>query len=224
MKKLKAQQITEFMLAVPILIAFFAILTEFAFALNSQLVLSNALKSSIAAYPYKISQIDREFSYPSDDEIKAYIEEELKKMKLEQNRLSITLLSVNQTPVVLANYEHKTGFTFSFLPALKSINMSAIAVFPYTHRNISGYDNGINPATSGINQADNRAYQPPCHPCYITKCAWYETNPIYDDVGNIVDYYTYCAAHCSESQGDWWCIRDKNKTCPGTSTQEHFSC
>jgi len=224
LKKFRSQQITEFMLVVPILIAFFAVLTEFAFAINTQLVLTNTLKSSIAAYPYKVSQLNREFYYPSDGEIVSYITEELRKMKLDTNELSVKVITVDKNPVVVAEYKYKTGFTFSFLPALKNINMSSIAVFPYSKRSFKGYEDGINPSTSSINDKKSDEFQPPCRPCYVTQCARYETRTFYDEEGNVIGEETYCADYCSESQGRWWCVEDKEKKCPGSSNEEHHSC
>ena len=83
MKKFCAQQITEFMLAIPLLIAFFAILTEFAFAINAQLVLSNTLKSSVAAYGYKMSEINRDYKYPTGKDVENFVKDNMSKMKLE---------------------------------------------------------------------------------------------------------------------------------------------
>ena len=105
MKKLKAQQITEFMLAVPLLIAFFVILTEFAFAFNTQLVLSNTLKSSVSSYGYKMSDVNRNYSYPNGNDIKAYVIENLTvgteyNIKTKVRRKSNQLVSESSTILI----------------------------------------------------------------------------------------------------------------------------
>lgn len=232
MKKFCAQQITEFMLAIPLLIAFFAILTEFAFAINAQLVLSNTLKSSVAAYGYKMSEINREYKYPKGSDVENFVKESMKGMKFDESLLDVKFLSVDKNPVVVASYTYKPGFTFSFLPALREIKMSAVAVYPYTKRNFSGYDDGINPNKSEINYKKSYAFQPICKPCYVNECDKWETrsDPIYDKLGNIIGYnsYTVCVSECSRYQGDWWCVEDSEKECVkdlgGTEEAEHNVC
>ncbi len=232
MKKYKAQQITEFMLAIPLLIAFFAILTEFAFAINTQLVLANTLKSSVAAYGYKMSEINRDYKYPSGNDVENFISENMEKMKLDVSKLDVKFMNVDKHPVVVASYTYKPGFTFSFLPALREIKMSAVAVYPYTKRNFSGYDDGINPDKSEINYKKSYDFQPICKPCYVNKCDAWDTisDPIYDAIGAIIGYNTYavCVSKCSSYQGDWWCVEDSEKECAkdlgGTEKAEHNIC
>ena len=232
MKTLKAQQITEFMLAVPLLIAFFVILTEFAFAFNTQLVLSNTLKSSVSSYGYKMSDVNRNYSYPNGNDIKAYVIENLKAMKLDESKLDVQFITIEENPVVVASYEYKPDFTFVFLPALKTINMSAVAVFPYTFRDFDGYDRGINPASSEINYKKSYDYQPICKPCYVSECDGWSTvyEAIFDKLGVIIGYNSYdvCVSMCSRYQGDWWCVDDPEKECEkdlgGTNKAEHNIC
>ena len=231
MKKLQAQQITEFMLAIPLLIAFFAVLTEFAFAINTQLILTNTLKSSVSVYGYKMSEINRDYSYPTGDDVKQHIIDNMKNMGLDSSQLDVDFITVDENPVVMASYTYKPGFTFSFLPALRTIKMSAITVFPYTFRDFSGYKKGINPSSSEINNKITYEYQPICKPCYVNECDGWDTitDPIYDLLGAIIGYNSYqvCVSECSRRQSDWWCVDDKDKKCAdlgGTESAEHNVC
>lgn len=225
MKKILAQQITEFMLAVPLLIVFFVILTEFAFAFNTQLVLANTLKSSVSAYGYKMSELNRNYVYPDGDEVKTYVIENLKAMKLDESKLNVDFMTVDDKPVVVASYEYIPAFTFTFLPALKPINMSAVAVFPYSFNSFNGYNNGINPEESEINKRKSYAYQPICKPCYKTECSAWSQDPIYDYLGVIIGYTApVCVSYCSRYQGDWWCVDDKDAVCSGTEVREYPQC
>lgn len=232
MKELKAQQITEFMLAVPLLIIFFVILTEFAFAFNTQLVLANTLKSSVAAYGYKMSDINRDYVYPTVNDIEEYVKDSLSTMNIDASKVDVQLITVDENPVVIATYTYTPGFIFPLLSALKEIGMSATAVFPYTIKSFTGYSSGINPSKSEINYKKSYDYQPICGPCYVDECDQWETitNPIYDELGNIISYnsYTVCVSECSRYQGDWWCVEDSEKECTkdlgGTEEAEHNIC
>lgn len=232
MKKYRAQQITEFMLAVPLLIAFFAILTEFAFAINTQLVLTNTLKSSVSVYGYKMSEINRDYKYPTGKDVENFVEDNMSKMKLDKNLLDVSFITVDKNPVVVASYTYKPGFTFSFLPALREIKMSSVSVFPYAIRDFSGYESGINPVSSEINQDISYDFHPICKPCYVDECDKWETisEAIYDILGNLIGYnsYTVCVSECSRYQGDWWCVEDSEKQCAkdlgGTEEAEHNIC
>lgn len=142
MKKLKAQQITEFMLAVPLLIIFFAVLTEFAFTFNANLIFTNAVKSSVLAYINTFSS-----DAQSDDfktAVKNYIRSDMENNRIPNiNSLKIELITVGENPVVIGSYTYNPGFTFSFLPALRRINMNTAAVFPIETADLTGYENGI---------------------------------------------------------------------------------
>ena len=215
MKKLKAQQITEFMLAIPLLIIFFAVLTEFAFAINSQLILTNTLKSSVSAYGYKMSEISREYSYPTGEEVKLHVVDNLVKMGFDESEVEVDFIRVDGTPVVIAKYTYKPGFTFSFLPALRTIKMSAVTVFPQTNRAFSGYERGINPEVSDFNSKTSAEYQPRCEKCYIDVCSKYDFRKEIDKDGNENDVQ-YCALWEKENLDDWWCVNSPTLSCPGT--------
>lgn len=142
MKKLKAQQITEFMLATPLLIIFFAVLTEFAFAFNANLVFTNAVKSSILAYINTISADAQSNDF--ETAIKDYIRSDMENNRIPNlDSLNVELITVGENPTVIGSYTYNPGFTFSFLPALKRINMNASAVFPINTDDLTGYENGI---------------------------------------------------------------------------------
>ena len=142
MKRLKAQQITEFMLAAPLLILFFAVLTEFAFAFNANLVFENAIKSSISAYLSAISYDAEKSDY--ENAVKNYITDDLTKNKLPNlASLKVELINVGEYPAVVGEYIYKPGFSFAYLPALKKIKMNTASVFPLTTFDLSGYENGI---------------------------------------------------------------------------------
>jgi len=142
LKKLKAQQITEFMLAAPLLILFFVVLTEFAFAFNSNLVFSNAVKSSSLSY---LSTITYETSKEDfESAINNYIKDDMQKNKLPNlDSLEASVITTDGHPTVVASYTYKPDFNFAYLPALKQIHMTEATVFPFTIPDLSGYQNGL---------------------------------------------------------------------------------
>lgn len=161
MKKLKAQQITEFMLAAPLLIIFFAVLTEFAFAFNANLIFTNAVKSSILAYINAISSDVQNVDF--ENAVNDYIQAEMQNNNISNlESLNVKLITVGENPAVIGSYTYQPGFTFSFLPALKSIHMNAISIFPIKKTDLSGYKNGIStneidliqPSTENINEEE----------------------------------------------------------------------
>ncbi|MBQ2870496.1 hypothetical protein IJE86_02215 [bacterium] len=145
MRKLKAQQITEFMLAAPLLIMFFVVLTEYAFAFNSNIVFTNALKSSISAY---INLIDTDKTTADYQEaITNYVRTDMQNNRIPNvASLNVNLINVNNTPVVIGSYTYRPGFTFVFLPALREIRMQSASVFSIPIQNFNGYQTGISTA------------------------------------------------------------------------------
>lgn len=142
MRKLNAQQITEFMLAAPLLVIFFIVLTEFAFAFNANLTLNNAVSSSSSAI---ISAINTE-NEKSDFEnaVQTYILTDLQNNNIPNTgTVNTSFLTVKNYPAVIAAYTYKPGFNYAFLPALRSINMISTSVFPFQIPNTEGYNNGI---------------------------------------------------------------------------------
>jgi len=148
LKKLKAQQIVEFMLAAPVLIMFFAVLTEFAFAFNANLVFTNAVKSSVSSYISTITADADKNDYQTA--VRNYILNDMRKNKVPNlNSLETKLIKVGDYTAVVGSYTYKPGFTFSFLPALKQIKMNTVSIFPFSEIDLSGYENGI--STSELN-------------------------------------------------------------------------
>lgn len=142
MRRLKAQQIVEFMLAAPLLILFFAILTEFAYSFNIHLVLSNAVKSSVSAYlnTIKADSTEDDYKYAVNN----YILNDLQKNKIPNAGSTVTqVITVDKYPAVVGSYTYNPGFGFAFLPALRTIHMDTITVFPFEVPDTSGYENGI---------------------------------------------------------------------------------
>lgn len=142
MRKLKAQQITEFMLATPLLIIFFVVLTEFAFAFNSHLVFTSALKSSISAYinNIRVDSTDTDFQ----NAISNYVLTDMQNNRIPNlNTLETQLITTGENPVVVGSYTYNPDFHFAFLPALKNISMKTSSVFPIKKQSFSGYNNGI---------------------------------------------------------------------------------
>ena len=105
MKKLQAQQITEFMLAAPLLIAFFIILTEFAFAFNAHLVFSNAIKSSISAYLSASAADSTDYDY--ENAVKTYILADMKKNKITNLMNSASVFPIQKPQIGT----YKNGFS-----------------------------------------------------------------------------------------------------------------
>lgn len=142
MRKLKAQQITEFMLAAPLLIIFFAVLTEFAFAFNANLVFTNAVKSGIYAYMNNIYSDAQSADF--ETAVKDYVKDDMQRSHIPNlNSLDVQLITVGKNPAVIGSYTYHPGFTFSFLPALKNINMNTVSVFPVQIQDLKGYEDGI---------------------------------------------------------------------------------
>ena len=142
MKKIKAQQITEFMLTAPLLIMFFVVLTEFAFAFNTYVVLNNALKSSVGEC---MKLIDRNASYSDfNGYVNNYVYNDMKNNKIPNlESLDVNLVKVGSTYVAVGNYTYEPGLTFHFLPALRTIKMQSAAVFSIPVQDFSEYDSGI---------------------------------------------------------------------------------
>ena len=126
MKKLKAQQITEFLLAVPLLVIFFVILTEFAFGLNSYLVLNNSVKAGVDGYLNALN-IDS-----STSSLETIVRNSVAQSFTDNN---IPDTSTLETRLIKVSYQ--------FLPALKTIKMNASAVIPIKEPIFTGYENGI---------------------------------------------------------------------------------
>ena len=142
MRKLKAQQITEFLLAVPLLVIFFVILTEFSFGLNSYLVLNNSVKAGVVGYLNALN-IDS-----STSSLETIVRNSVAQSFADNNipdtsTLETRLIKVSEYPVIISSYEYKPGFNYQFLPALKTIKMNASAVIPIKEPIFTGYENGI---------------------------------------------------------------------------------
>ncbi len=145
MKKKNAQQIMEFILVLPLLIIFFVILTEFAFAFNANLVLTNATKSAAFAYLENISTDSEKETF--DQAIESYIKEELKNNKIPNlNSLETNLITIETYPTIITKYTYNPDFKFVFLPALKNLNMSAVTVLPFKGLDLTGYENALSAA------------------------------------------------------------------------------
>lgn len=139
MRKLKAQQVTEFLIAAPILLAFFVMLTEFAFALNAHLTLTNALKSSAAAYYSALVQ---------NKDPKTAIFNKIQTSLAASNMpntdtLKVEFMSVDSTPVIISTYTYKPDFAFFLLPVLKDMNFSSVVALPSKTLDVSGYSSGF---------------------------------------------------------------------------------
>ncbi len=142
MKKLKAQQITEFMLAAPLLVIFLIILTEFAFGLNANLVLASAVKSSVSAYIAAINTDSEKQDF--EDAVKNYIKIDVEKNNLpNRSSLQTRLITVGDYPAVISTYTYTPGFNYAFLPALREINMGSASVFPLKAPKLEGYEEAI---------------------------------------------------------------------------------
>lgn len=145
MKKKNAQQIMEFILVLPLLIIFFVILTEFAFAFNANLVLTTATKSAIYAYLENISTDSEKIFFESA--IEEHIKNELKNNGLPNlQSLETNLITVETYPTIITKYTYNPNFKVVFLPALKNINMSAVSILPFKGLDLTGYENALSTA------------------------------------------------------------------------------
>lgn len=137
-KKKKAQQLIEFLLAAPFLIAFLALVTEYAYALNVNMTLSQGVKT-VTAEIYKSIKPDM-----TSDSVKNLVYTKLVKY-LEDNNIvtnyalihedavSINTLTVDDSTIFIANYRYYTAFSLpnhliSILP--DKFDFMASAVVP----------------------------------------------------------------------------------------------
>ena len=150
MKKLKSQMITEFMIAAPLLILFFIVLTEFSFALNAAAVFQNSVKSSISAYLQGIAVEKKKSDY--EKMVRDYVISDMQNNKLPNtDSITVNLLTVDNYPVVAGEYTYKPGFTFAFLPALRTIKIQTASVFPFPLLDLSGYQSSKAKTDAGVN-------------------------------------------------------------------------
>lgn len=145
MKKKTAQELIEFLLIAPFLIIIFGIITEYAYALNTNLTLTNGLKTVTASL---YSNINSEMT---SGDIKELLNEKLSDfMKSnyapcgEDNNLNVEYSLVNDSAIVVASYKYVSAFTLPnlyihFLP--EQFNFSASIVIPSAFLKPNNYNN-----------------------------------------------------------------------------------
>lgn len=143
-KKKKAQQLIEFLLVVPFMVIILGILTEYAYALNINMTLSEGLKTVTASI---YSEINPSMS---TDDIKTTVTQNLIKYLSSnnaptnsENNIQVGYTISGQTAVFMARYTYIPAFTlpnvyFKFMP--DEFNFLATAAVPAAFLGANNYD------------------------------------------------------------------------------------
>jgi hypothetical protein len=111
MKKNKnAQQVVEFALVIPVLIIIFLFIVEIGFTLNAKLILSEAVKLSIAKTGQMVGESEADIKTAIENSIKAYVAEQ----NLPNSNLitvEITDSAPDNTTLIKVNYTYKPIFS-----------------------------------------------------------------------------------------------------------------
>jgi len=129
----KAQQIIEFLLIMPFVIAILGIMSEFAYAFNINMTLQKACE-------YASSQA---YLYPADDELEAKITQTLKEYLDEHyvpyiDTVKVEIVKVDKSAIVTASYTYTSAFTLPniFVNVIpEEFNFSAMAALPGAYVN-----------------------------------------------------------------------------------------
>lgn len=164
-RKIKAQQLVEFLLIAPFIIIFLGILTEYAYALNINMTLSEGLKtvtSSIYSQIKPTTQAQSQTQSSIVATVKTSFKQYLRANNVpvsSENNIQIGCAIEGQTAVFMASYTYIPAFTlpniyFKFLPE-KFIFFTTAAV-PVAFLEGNDYSTGIDSITlDGIWSAGN---------------------------------------------------------------------
>ena len=161
MKKVKAQELVEFLVVAPFFIIIFGIMTEYAFAMHSRYLLTNGLKTSVGNI-YSNIQADT-----TTEKTLGQIKTDLNEY-LESNNASLSEVSVNiaaqgnYVSSIKASAVYKCAFTLplfigNILP--KSFNFETLTMVPSAFLKDSGYTN-LSEATPEKKSPEDRRYSP----------------------------------------------------------------
>lgn len=143
-KSKKAQQLVEFLLLAPFLVIILGVLTEYAYALNINMTLTEGLKTSTAAIYAKISP------GMSANDVKSLVKTNLTDYlndnnapTLAENNLNVSYFNVGQSVIFTAQYTYYPAFTlpnvfFHILP--DKFNFFVTSAVPVAFLNPNNYD------------------------------------------------------------------------------------
>lgn len=155
-KKIKAQQLVEFLLIAPFIVIFLGILTEYAYALNINMTLSDGLKnvtSSIYSQITPTTQAQSQTQSSIVADVKTRFKQYLRENNVpvsSENNIQVGCAISGQTAVFMASYTYIPAFTlpniyFKFLPE-KFIFFTTAAV-PIAFLQANNYKTGIDSTT-----------------------------------------------------------------------------
>lgn len=143
-KKIKAQQLVEFLLVVPFMVIILGILTEYAYALNVDATLNDGLKAATSSI---YSEIKPNMSKADINNIvTAQLRDYMRKNNAPvqpENNLSVDYVTIGENAVFLARYTYLSAFTlpnvyFHILP--EKFNFCASAPLPAAFLRQNTYD------------------------------------------------------------------------------------
>ncbi len=147
-KKKKAQQLIEFLLVAPFMIIILGVLTEYAYALNINMTLTQGLKTVTSSIYSKISPSTTKSTIDSlvASELQTYLSNNNVPLNSE-NALKVSSVVVsNQTSIFMATYKYYPAFTlpntyFRILP--EEFDFLATAAIPTAFISSNNYSSGI---------------------------------------------------------------------------------
>lgn len=156
----KAQQLIEFLLVAPFIIIILGILTEYAYALNINLTLSQGLKTTVSSIYSEIKPGLTESSINTliQSKLKDYLSVNNVPI-LSENNINVSHFQINNTNVFMATYTYIPAFTlpnvyFNILP--EEFNFFSTTAVPSAFLGENNYDSSIDSqALDGIWAASN---------------------------------------------------------------------
>lgn len=143
----KAQQLVEFLLVAPFFIIMLGILTEYAYALNINMTLTNGLKNVTSSIYSEISPSMTASSINSlvKTNLTTYLSNNNIPTNTE-NKITVNYVTQGQTAIFMANYTYIPAFTlpniyFNFLP--EKFNFFSTATVPKAFLTSNNYNTSI---------------------------------------------------------------------------------
>lgn len=143
-KKLKAQQLVEFLLVAPFIVIILGILTEYAYALNVDMTLNTGLKSVTSSIYSEIkpNMTRADIKKMVQDHLSDYMKQNNAPVQSD-NELKVDYLTIGQNAVFTATYKYLSAFTlpnvyFHVLP--DEFNFCATAPVPAAFLKSNNYD------------------------------------------------------------------------------------
>lgn len=151
LNKKSAQQLVEFLLVVPFIIIILGVVTEYAYALNINMTLNEALKAATASIYSEIKPGMTASSVQTQvlGDFKNYLSQNNAPVNAE-NKVNVNYVIVNQTAVFMATYTYVPAFTlpnvyFHILP--NEFDFFTTVAVPATFLNANNYTGAISSTT-----------------------------------------------------------------------------